>query len=101
MTSTENKRLNPETLLLRKKAGTVLKHWRLAAGLTQRAMAFRVGERFYTFISQIENGAAKVPAASYSTWAEVLGVRPDFFARRLLEYYDPHSFRMLYESAQG
>jgi ribosome-binding protein aMBF1 (putative translation factor) len=47
---------------LRKKAGSWLKAQRRAAGLSQMELANRLGFKYYTFISQIENGFGRVPS---------------------------------------
>ncbi|MBT3765448.1 MAG: helix-turn-helix transcriptional regulator, partial [Rhodospirillales bacterium] len=41
---------------LRKQGGKYLKKLRASAGLTQRELAEATGFKYYTFISQIENG---------------------------------------------
>ena len=40
------------------------------------------GLKYYTFVSQIENGYGRVPSRSMADWARALGVRP----RSLLWY---------------
>ena len=46
---------------LRKKGGLWLSKARKAAGLTQKQLADAVGIEYYTFISQIETGFARIP----------------------------------------
>jgi transcriptional regulator with XRE-family HTH domain len=83
---------------LRKKAGTWLRSMRCELGLSQRELARRVNMDFYTFISQIESGRGRIPADRLRDWSEALEVDPKEFAINLMQYYDPHSFDMIYGS---
>lgn len=82
---------------LRKQAGSWLKELRGRAGLSQIDLAARLGFKYYTFISQVENGFGRVPTESMEAWARALGVDPPAFARRLLSFYDPEMHRLLFE----
>ena len=44
--------------------------------LSQMEVANRSGLKYYTFVSQIENGYGRVPSSSMADWARALGVRP-------------------------
>lgn len=90
-------RAEPEAKLLRKQAGAWLKELRGAAGLSQMELAERLGLKYYTFISQVENGFGRVPTDAMEGWAQVLGVPGPEFARKLLSYYDPELYRLLFE----
>ena len=87
----------PDTKELRKQAGAWLKSQRQKAGLSQMDLATGLGLRYYTFISQVENGFGRVPSESMEAWARCLGIPPRVFARELLAYYDPHFYRLLFE----
>ncbi len=87
----------PKTSQMRKDAGTWLKGLRAAAGLSQVDLAQRLGLRYYTFISQVENGFGRVPTDGMEAWARALGQQPAEFARRLLSYYEPELHRLLFE----
>jgi DNA-binding XRE family transcriptional regulator len=87
----------PQAKKLRKKAGTWLKELRTRAGLSQIELAERLGFKYYTFISQVENGFGRVPTESLEEWARALGVDPSSFTRELLSYYDPELHRLLFE----
>ena len=87
----------PEAKQLRKQAGTWLKDLRGKAGLSQIELAERLGLKYYTFISQVENGFGRVPTESMEAWSVALKVEPSQFARRLLSYYDPELHRLLFE----
>ena len=91
---------NKETISLKKEAGFWLKEQRLRAGLSQIDLASRLGLKYYTFISQIENGFGRVPSQSMGDWARALGLRPSQFARVLLGYYDPALFHALFEDGK-
>ena len=73
----------PQAKQLRKQAGTWLKELRARAGLSQIELAEILGFKYYTFISQVENGFGRVPTESLEAWARALGVEPSAFAREL------------------
>ncbi len=87
----------PEAKQQRKLAGGWLKQLRAAAGLSQIQLADRLGLKYYTFVSQVENGFGRVPTESMEAWARALGIQPQAFARRLVGYYDPELHRLLFE----
>ena len=87
----------PEARLLRKQAGAWLKELRSNAGLSQVELAERLGLKYYTFISQVENGFGRVPTDAMEGWAQALDVPPPEFARKLLSSYDPELYRLLFE----
>jgi transcriptional regulator with XRE-family HTH domain len=87
----------PEAKQLRKEAGAWLKGLRAAAGLSQIDLAARLGLKYYTFISQVENGFGRVPTEAMEGWARALGAEPSSFARHLLSYYEPELYRLLFE----
>jgi transcriptional regulator with XRE-family HTH domain len=89
-----------EAKQLRKQAGTWLKDLRAQAGLSQVELAQRLGLKYYTFISQVENGFGRVPTDSMEAWAAALGVKSSDFARELLSYYDPELHRLLFGNKQ-
>jgi transcriptional regulator with XRE-family HTH domain len=83
--------------LLRKDAGRWLQAMRKEAGLSQIQLAEKLGFKYYTFVSQVENGFGRVPSESMAAWALALGVAPAQFARHLLSFYDPELHRLLFE----
>ena len=84
---------------LRIEAGAFIKSLRLAHDpkLTQRALADQLKLPYYTFISQVETGTARVPPESQVAWAKALGVDPQEFAKKLLSCYDPHTYKALFQ----
>jgi transcriptional regulator with XRE-family HTH domain len=87
----------PEAKTLRREAGAWLKDLRGKAGLSQIELAQRLGLKYYTFISQVENGFGRVPIESMEIWASALGVNPSDFAKHLIRFYEPELYRLLYE----
>jgi transcriptional regulator with XRE-family HTH domain len=82
---------------LRKQAGAWLKELRAHAGLSQIQLADVLGFKYYTFISQVENGFGRVPVESMEAWARALGADPTAFAKHLLSFYEPELYRLLFE----
>jgi transcriptional regulator with XRE-family HTH domain len=95
--STHFVRAAPEAKRLRKAAGDWLKKLRARAGLSQVELAERLGFKYYTFVSQVENGFGRVPTESMEAWALALGQEPAAFTRELLSYYDPELHRLLFK----
>ena len=87
----------PKGMEQRKRAGAWLQERRKAAGLSQIELAQRLGLKYYTFISQVENGFGRVPTESIEAWGRALGMEPSAFARELLSYYEPELHRLLFE----
>lgn len=83
--------------LLRKQAGAWLKGLRVEAGLSQMQLAEKLDFKYYTFISQIENGFGRLPTDSMEPWARALGINPSHFAKKLISFYEPELYRLLYE----
>ena len=52
--------------------------------------------KYYTFISQVENGFSRVPTEAMEAWAVELGLEPARFAKHLLVYYEPELYRLLF-----
>jgi len=92
------KRSSPEVQELRRDGGRWLKEKREEAGLSQRQLAELVGAEYYTFISQLETGRGRIPPDRYEAWAKALGVDPKDFVKKLLQYYDPITYALLFES---
>jgi transcriptional regulator with XRE-family HTH domain len=100
MANTARRRASPgqgrDTEDGKKRAGSWLKEQRQKAGLSQVDLATKLGLKYYTFISQIENGYGRVPSQTMADWARALGIRPSHFARTLLGYYDPALYDALF-----
>jgi transcriptional regulator with XRE-family HTH domain len=80
----------------RREAGFYLKQLREATGLSQREIAALAGFEYYTFVSQIETGAAKLPPAQMKRYAEIVKAPPREFAITLLRHYEPHHYEMIF-----
>ena len=87
----------PDTKKMRREAGAWLKTLRGKAGLSQIELAEALGLKYYTFISQVENGFGRVPTKSMEAWSRALGQDAPAFAKKLLSYYDPEMYRLLFE----
>ena len=81
---------------LKKEAGRWLRSRREHLGLSQRDLARRVHIDYYTFISQIEAGRGRVPADRLLVWAQALELESNIFAKKLMGFYDPHTYAMIF-----
>src|SRR5690242_9205984 len=79
----------PDAKQLRKLAGDWLKLRRADAELSQADLAARLGLKYYTFISQVENGFSRVAAEIMGAGAREWGLEPAALVRQLLMYYEP------------
>src|SRR5262249_30454321 len=87
------------TQKLRDQAGVWLRELRERRGLSQRELAARVGAEDYTFISQLETGRGRIPPDHYLIWAHALGIDQREFVLNLMAYYDPVTYRILFDQA--
>jgi DNA-binding XRE family transcriptional regulator len=93
-------KINKEAAVkLRKQGGAYLKKLRNSAGMTQRDLADVSGFKYYTFISQIENGTGRIPAKQYEAYAKAVGVNLADFTKDMLKFYDPHTYKCLFGPA--
>lgn len=90
----------PDARALRKEAGNWLKARRAEAGLSQVDLAALLGLKYYTFISQVENGFSRVPTETLEAWALALKLDPADFAKHLLVYYEPELHRLLFGASK-
>mgnify|MGYP003120677380 CR=1 FL=1 len=77
--------------------GVWLKELREREKLSQRELADRLSLDYYTFISQLENGRGRIPVHRYAEWAEALGEDERSFVRKLLSYYEPTTYKILFD----
>jgi len=84
------------TQSLRNQAGQWLCELRQKRGLSQRDLAQKVGAEFYSLISQLEHGRGRILPDRYRIWADALGVEPREFVRKLMSYYDPVTYEILF-----
>ena len=89
-------RVDYDTHVLRRQAGAWLRELRTGHNLSQRDLARLVGVEYYSFIAQLEAGRGRVPPDRYETWARALGVNVQAFTRRLMAYYDPVTYKLLF-----
>ncbi len=83
---------------LRVEAGIWLKEQRESRSMSQRELAERVGIVYYTFVSQIEAGRGRIPSDRYELWAKALGIDPREFAIRMLSYYEPVTYQLIFSA---
>ncbi len=84
---------------LRRALGAWLKERREQAGLTQADLAERLGLKYYSFISQVENGIGRIPQDVYAPWAAALEIAPRDFAATVIRHLEPGLHRMLQDEA--
>lgn len=81
--------------LARAEAGQYLKSVRLKAGLTQKELADLLSLKYYTFISQVENGQGRLPPNLWVKTAKALDVEVTDFGLTMLQFYDPHAYHAI------
>lgn len=86
---------------MKRLGGSYIKQLRTDKGLTQRALADRLGLEYYTFLSQIEGGYARVPTDLYARFAMELGVDRSEFAKEMLKFYDPIAYSEIFGSPEN
>lgn len=84
-------------LLLRKRAGAYIRTLRQDQQLTQQQFAEKVGQAYFTMISQVERGTTRLPPESMKLWAEVLRVDLTEFAKKLLSFYEPYYYANIFQ----
>jgi transcriptional regulator with XRE-family HTH domain len=97
MYSNPQKLADEDVAELRREAGQWLKRLREAKGVSQRDLAETVGIEYYTFISQVESGRGRIPPDRFRDWAKALGVPAREFVTKLMRYYDPVTYRILFD----
>lgn len=85
-----------EAKRLRKEAGQMLRNMREAVEKTQKDLAEEIGIGYYTMISQIEGGKTRVPPSQLVSYAKALQVPPKELTKKLLRYYDPCTWEILF-----
>lgn len=83
-------------LILRKRFGVKLKEARQDADLTQAALADILDYMHGTTVSQIERGAAALPPAEISRYAEAIRMNPKKLADLYLYYVEPFVYAALH-----
>jgi transcriptional regulator with XRE-family HTH domain len=81
---------------MRRRFGAYVKGLRVDAALTQQQVAKALGYEYYTFVSQIERGFARVPPEDIQKWAKVLRVDVSEFAKRVLFFFDPYTYHAIF-----
>ena len=81
--------------------GTWLKALRERQNMSQRELADKLSLDYYTFISQLENGRGRIPVHRYAEWADALGEDKRSFVRKLLSYYEPTTYKILFDQTEA
>ena len=81
---------------LRSMAGRYIKSCRESKGLTQRDVSEALNLKYYTFISQLENGHGRVPPHLYEPLADALGQDRQAFSKEMLKFYSPFAYKALF-----
>ena len=91
------KKAQKDDIEKRQKLGQIVKSLRVAAQMSQLEFAEAVGQRYLSFISQVECGRIRIPPADTALWADVLGVDAHAFAKECVRYYEsPAYFNAIY-----
>ena len=85
----KNQRHDP---VKRQEMGVLVKSLRVAAGLTQHDLCSLVGQKYISFISQVEQGRVRIPSADVEIWADVLNVNTHAFAKECVRHYELESY---------
>lgn len=101
MASTHTLVGHPDAVELRRKAGDYVKALREPAGLTQLELAKALGLTYYSTVSQVEIGKSRLPPHRMADWAKALGADRRAFGKRMLMYYDPHTWEILFGNAKS
>lgn len=89
----------PSVAELRKQGGRWLRDLRERRNLTQKDLANLVEVKNSVFISQLENGRVRIPPERYEQWAAAYGLSPYDFVKTLLTFFDPITYRLLFDIA--
>jgi len=92
---------DPQTARLRKEAGLFLKKTREAAGLSGSEIAKLTGLGGRQSVSQVENGWMRLSEHRLEAWCRAVKMDPTFFAKRILSYYEPTLFKMIFHEEIG
>jgi transcriptional regulator with XRE-family HTH domain len=97
MTSRPTAHRGEFSAIQRRRCGSYLRKLRLAAELTQVALAEKIGDGvFYTFISQLESGRGFVPPERYEAFAKALGVDLQEFAIDMIRFSNPFAWAAIW-----
>lgn len=91
----EKSRESEEAREQRRILGRILKTWRENKGLTQADLAEALNLKYYSFISQVENGLGRIPQSLYVPWANALSVDTEAFCWCVLAHVEPSIYEAL------
>jgi transcriptional regulator with XRE-family HTH domain len=73
----------------RQELGKWLRGLRKSKNWTQVDAAKHLDYKWFTFITQVEGGHARIPTEAWETWAKAYDVEISEFVTRVLRAYDP------------
>lgn len=77
-------------------ASEYLRECRLAKGYTQKYVADQLDLKYYSFLSQMENGNSPIPINLYGELARVLGDDRQEFVLTLLQKANPQLYAAMF-----
>ncbi len=92
MANNQYDRSTLEARIARAEAGSYLSSLRKSAEMTQKDLAEALDLKYYTFISQVENGQGRLPPYLWVKTANALKTNVKEFSLSMLRFYDPHAF---------
>ncbi|MEM9148653.1 MAG: helix-turn-helix transcriptional regulator [Pseudomonadota bacterium] len=69
-----------------------MRRWRDEKGYTQADLAEILELKYYSFVSQVENGIGRIPQSLYGPWADALGVDREEFCWTVLAAIEPRLY---------
>ncbi len=86
--------LSDETKRRRQAFGRYLQGLR-PTDMSQNDLAKALGIEYYTFISQVEKGHAKLPSGKILPWADAVGTDRAELCMKYIEFYEPECYQAL------
>ena len=87
-------------LIARKNFGQMIQQRRQEIDMTQPELAEKTNQKFFTFVSNVENGRAKIPTVDLKIWARALKVNRNQFVQNYLFAADPPLYNALFSAAK-
>ena len=88
-----------EAARLRMRAGVLLRELRKNVGLSQSELAIMTGLHSGATVSQIECGGSRIAPDFLRAYADALEVDAREFTKRMLRFYDPVHYSILFGEA--
>ena len=82
--------------LRRRALGEYLRQRREHLGLTQQQLAAQIGLSYYTHVSPVERGKARIPSSATHKWGKALQLDRHDWGKLLCATYCPELFEMVF-----